>query len=217
MYNSKEKGIIVALDGISHKKALKLANQLKGKVWGFKVNDLLYDKSEIIEELKSLGNLFVDVKLYDIPNTVSNSVRRLSARGADIITVHASGGLEMMQVAKKNAGGSKIIAVTVLTSLLNDSKDEVLRLAQEAIEAQVDGIVCSGLELDSLSNLKGADKLLKVVPGIRPNGRVESDDQSRVVTAKQAFDLGADYIVVGRPITQAEDPLKVLEQMISKM
>ena len=96
--------IIVALDGISEKEALRMAKILKGRVWGFKVNDLLFEDGRIIAKLKKFGNVFADAKLHDIPNTVGNSVARLSRAGADMITVHGSGGIEMMKAAKQSAG-----------------------------------------------------------------------------------------------------------------
>src|SRR3989338_11221623 len=96
--------IIIALDKISIKESLKIARDVTGLVWGFKINDLLFEDMKIIPWLKKFGRVFADVKLYDIPNTVSNSVKKLSAQGANIITVHTSGGVEMMRAAKQNAG-----------------------------------------------------------------------------------------------------------------
>lgn len=206
------KKVIVALDGISAKKALKIARTLKGKVWGFKVNDLLYEDISIIRKLKKFGGVFVDVKLHDIPNTVLNTVRRLSKLKTDFITVHASGGTEMMKVAKKNAGQAKIVAVTTLTS----SKDShnVLNLVKDALKAGVDGIVCSGLELRAISRIRGTKALLKIIPGIRPKSYKKSDDQFRKVTPSRAIKLGADYLVIGRPITKSKDPLKTLLKIV---
>ena len=188
--------IIVALDGISEKEALRIARLLKGLVWGFKVNDLLFESLGVIVKLKKFGNVFADAKLYDIPNTVTNSVRKLSTTGADMITVHASGGVEMMKAAKRSAGKSKILAVTVLTSFQGNQKKMVLKLVRDAEKAGLDGIVCSGLELKYLAKFS----LLKVVPGIRPKDYNKKDDQKRTVTAEEAVKLGADYLVIGRPI-----------------
>ncbi|MEQ1500025.1 MAG: orotidine-5'-phosphate decarboxylase [Parcubacteria group bacterium] len=195
------KQIIVALDGMSKKDAVKIAQILKGKVWGFKVNDLLHEDTSIIKELKKYGKVFADVKLYDIPNTVANSVRRLSKHGVDIITVHASGGIEMMQAARKESGKSKIIAVTVLTSSKLKYKNEVLDLVKDSIKTQMDGIVCSGHELDSIHKIKGSGSLIKVVPGIRPSWYKTKDDQVRKMSPKQVIDFGASFLVIGRPIT----------------
>ena len=178
-------------------RAFKIAKKLSGKVWGFKVNDLLYDPSFKIKNLKKFGRVFADVKLYDIPNTVANSVRQLSRQGVDIITVHASGGIEMMRAAKQVARKSKIIAVTVLTSFKGEHGKEVLKLAKDARGAGVDGIVCSAHELKYLKNIK----LLRIVPGIRPSWYGKKDDQRRSATPEEAIALGADYLVIGRPIT----------------
>lgn len=204
--------VIVALDGISEKKALQIAKILKGRVWGFKVNDLLFEKGDIIRKLKKFGNVFADAKLYDIPSTVANSVRRLSASGADFITVHGRGGVGMMKAAKRNALRSKIFAVTVLTSHEENSK-EVARLVRDALTAGVDGIVCSGHDLLSIRRIPGSKSLLKIVPGIRPVWYKKKDDQKRTITPKEAIELGADYLVIGRPILNARDPIRALVDM----
>ena len=205
------KKIIVALDGMKMKEAIEIAKILKGKVWGFKLNDLLYEDISIIKKLKKYGGVFADVKLHDIPNTVKNSTKRLSSHGVEIITVHASGGIPMMKSAKKNSGKSKIIAVTVLTSSKLKSKKEVLDLVKDAIKAKVDGIVCSGHELSSIIKINGSKRLLKIVPGIRPSWYKAKDDQKRKTAPKQALELGADYLVIGRPITESKNILKTFE------
>lgn len=209
------KKIIVALDGIKISEAIRIARILEGKVWGFKVNDLLHKDSDIIKKLKRYGRVFADAKLYDIPNTVSNTVKVLSKNGADIITVHAQGGIEMMQSAKKSAGKSKIIAVTVLTSKKTKSNREVLGLVQDAISAGIDGIVCSGNELESIKSLPGSLKMIKVVPGVRPAGYDSKDDQVRTVTPNQALINGANLIVIGRPITKSKNILNTFNKIIS--
>ena len=193
--------IIVALDGISKKNALSIARKLKKTVWGFKINDLLFEDPKIVKELKRYGKVFADAKLYDIPNTVKNSVQRLSKLGADIITVHASGGVAMMRVAKEAAGKSKIVGVTVLTSQPGNQKKSVLKLAKEAQSAGLDGVVCSAQELPYLSRIK----LLKIVPGIRTVWYKTGDDQRRTATPKEAIKAGADLIIIGRPITESKD------------
>src|SRR3989344_4451579 len=201
--------VIIALDGILPHKALTIARKLKGSVWGFKVGDLLYDDSSIISKLKKFGNVFADVKLYDIPNTVANSVKKLAAQGANIITVHTSGGVEMMRAAKQNAGKSKIIGVTVLTSQNSKhTKKEVLKLAKTAHSAGLWGIVCSGHELRMLNKQPGVKKMIKVVPGIRPLSYIKKDDQKRKITPRDAINAGADFLVIGRPITGARNPVK---------
>ena len=116
MEESKNK-IIVALDNLSSQSALEIAASLSGLVWGFKITDLLFESTNIISQLKKFGHVFADAKLHDIPKTVENEVKKLSALGADLITVHAAGGYEMMLAAKSAAEQSQIVAVTVLTSL----------------------------------------------------------------------------------------------------
>ncbi|MEK7134633.1 MAG: orotidine-5'-phosphate decarboxylase [Patescibacteria group bacterium] len=207
--------IIVALDGMSATKALRLAGKLSGHVWGFKVNDLLFDDPRIIKKLKKFGGVFADAKLHDIPNTVGNSVRRLSGLGADIITVHTSGGIEMMKAAKRVSGKSKIIAVTVLTSQKLSARKKVLDLARDAVAAGVDGIVCSGHELSAVKKIKGIGERLIIVPGVRPLWYAKKDDQRRTMTPDKALSLGADHIVIGRPITEAKDPLIAVRSLSS--
>lgn len=212
--------IIVALDGITEKEALTIASHLKGMVWGFKVTDLLFGNTQLIRELKKSGKVFADAKLYDIPNTVDNSVRRLSRMGADLITVHASGGIEMMKAAKAAAGRTKIAGVTVLTSLGGPAaqvKQSVIELAQQALLADLDAIICSGQELEVLKSDESFIQLLKIVPGIRPSWFKENDDQKRTVTPSEAVCRGADMLVIGRPVIRSKDPVKVVEKILVEL
>lgn len=234
----KKGPIIIPLDGMDKNKALEMAEKLSGMVWGFKVNDLLdpYGVS-IISELKKYGNVFADPKLHDIPNTVANRIKKYVAVKADLITVHASGGIEMMRAAvgasdkigiMKAAAGieeySQILAVTILTSLDEDTthniygspvKAKVLQLARDAKLANVDGIVCSAKELGMLSKHEELARLTKVTPGIRPDwyqAEAKKEDQKRVMTPAEAIKLGADLLVIGRPITKADDPVEAVER-----
>ena len=204
--------IIIALDGISQKKALQIAKMMKGFVWGFKLNDLLFNNTSIIHKLKKFGKVFADAKLHDIPNTVSNSVKKLSMAGADMITVHASGGVEMMKSAKKSSGQSKILAVTLLTSKKNNPI-EITRLTKDVVKVGVDGIVCSGNNLLPIKRIFKSKSLLKVVPGVRPKWYKKKDDQRRIITPKKAIELGADYLVIGRPILNVKNPLDALDKL----
>lgn len=207
----KNKQVIVALDGMKREQALLTAWTLASSVWGFKVNDLLITHGiDIIRDLKCIGRVFADPKLYDTPTTVANSISRLSESGADFITVHASGGKEMMQAALENAGDSKILAVSILTSMDNaqvqetyfKSVDEtVWDLSHCAYEVGVHGIVCASQDINMLKHMN----ILKVVPGIRSE---QIDDQKRIGNGE-----GADYIVVGRAITRSPDPLKALFEL----
>ena len=192
--------IIVSLDGITSKKAVEVAKKLKGLVWGFKVNDLLFEDDGIIRKLKRYGWVFADAKLHDIPNTVANSVEKLSRAGADMITVHASGGVEMMQSAVRQAKKrTKIIAVTVLTS--HKKSDNFKKLFKDIKLAGADGIVSSAHEL----KLFNKEKYLKIVPGIRPAWYGVKDDQKRTAGSKEAAVLGADYLFIGRPILNSKN------------
>ncbi len=163
-------------------------------------------------------NVFLDLKLHDIPNTVAGAVRSLLPLGADMLTIHASGGAKMIEAAAKAAAEGakppKILAVTVLTSLdasalaetgvAGGPAQQVLRLARLALANGADGLVCSAHEISRLRDAFG-DKPILVVPGIRPVGAALGD-QARVMTPEEAVAAGADYIVVGRPITGATNP-----------
>jgi orotidine-5'-phosphate decarboxylase len=163
--------------------------------------------------------LFLDLKLHDIPNTVAGAVRSLAPLGVKMLTVHAAGGAAMIAAAREaaevsGAGRPKILAVTVLTSLdasalasvgvAGGATQQVLRLGRLALAAGADGLVCAAHEIAVLRDAFGETPIL-VVPGIRPEG-AEVGDQARVMTPRAAIDAGADYIVVGRPITRAADP-----------
>lgn len=216
-----EKRIIVALDGIPREDALELAKTLSGLVWGFKVNDLLVECGiEIVSALKEYGGVFADAKLHDIPNTVSNGVKRLQGAGADLITIHASGGAKMIAAAAQAAGEARILAVTVLTSLGEDDSqgifgrspaEAVLGFARLARSSGASGIVCSSHELTLLGEDQELADLLKVIPGIRPRWYATADDQKRVKGPAQALQEGADLLVIGRPITKHEDPAQAVE------
>jgi len=162
--------------------------------------------------------VFLDLKLHDIPNTVAGAVRALAPLGVGMLTVHASGGGAMVEAAVRAAAAQairpKILAVTVLTSLdasalsatgiAGGAKQQVLRLARLALAEGADGLVCSAHEISVLRDAFGEAPVL-VVPGIRPEGSA-AGDQARVMTPQEAVQAGADYIVVGRPITEAADP-----------
>jgi orotidine-5'-phosphate decarboxylase len=220
--------IAVALDGMSEGAAIALARQLGDAVWGFKVNDLLLRAgTALIPRLRHYGHVFCDPKLHDIPHTVAHDVRALVTAGADLITVHCSGGHAMLQAALEAAEGhARIIGVTVLTSLdagqvaaVYDASTEetVGRLARLALHAGLDGLVCSPQELPLLTQVDADGRLLRVTPGIRPADYALPDDQRRITTPAAALDGGSDLLVIGRPITGADDPVAACAALIASL
>jgi orotidine-5'-phosphate decarboxylase len=220
--------ILVALDLPEAPRALHLAQGLAPHVGGFKVGLelLMAEGPGVIDEVAALGlPVFADVKLHDIPNTVSAASRELGRRGARWLTVHGWGGAEMIAAAVAGldegaTGAAGVLVVTVLTSLDSESLsavgidrevgDQVARLSELAAGAGAEGVVCA---VGEISRVKGADPDLTVItPGIRPSGSVE-DDQKRPATLEAALAAGADWVVVGRPITRATDPVEAARKM----
>ncbi len=173
---------------------------------------------EIVSYLKDLGHsVFLDLKLHDIPNTVKSAMKVLSQLGVDMINVHAAGGVEMMKAAREGLGKeAKLIAVTQLTSTSEEQmrdfqniqtslQESVIHYAKKTAEAGLDGVVCSAQEVQLIKQATNPD-FICLTPGIRPAGAAVGD-QKRVMTPADAYQIGSDYIVVGRPITQAEDPV----------
>ncbi len=210
--------IYVALDTTDLTNAIALAKRLEGHVGGLKLGLEFFAAhgAHGVHQVQAAVQLpiFLDLKLHDIPNTVACAVQALSGLHPAILTVHAAGGRAMMEDAKAAAPPeTKVVAVTVLTSLdsgdlrtigvANDEHGQVERLTELAREAGLDGVVCSGHEVAA------AKRVWKngffVVPGVRPAG-VVAGDQKRVTTPRGAIDAGASILVIGRPITQAEDP-----------
>ncbi len=212
--------VIIPLDVSSVSGALALVDQLGDEADFYKIGFELYTRGglEVVRELVSRDKrVFLDIKLHDIPNTVARAVEAASDLGVDLLTLHASGGPRMMEAAAEaRSGHLKLLGVTVLTSMTTDEmasvwgrkislvRDEVFRLANLGKEAGLDGIVSSALEASWIRQKLGPSFLI-VTPGIRPAGS-NSDDQNRVATPKEAVRSGADFLVIGRPITQADDP-----------
>lgn len=172
----------------------------------------------VVRYLKSLGHsVFLDLKLHDIPNTVKSAMKVLSQLGVDMTNVHAAGGVEMMKAAREGLGTqAKLIAVTQLTStsesqmqdfqnIQTSLQESVIHYAKKTAEAGLDGVVCSAQEVQLIKEATNPD-FICLTPGIRPAGAAVGD-QKRVMTPADAYQIGSDYIVVGRPITQAEDPV----------
>jgi orotidine-5'-phosphate decarboxylase len=210
--------IFVAIDTPDAARAQAVARRVRDHVGGLKLGLEFFcaNGRHGVREMAELGlPIFLDLKLHDIPNTVAKAVQALASLAPAVLTVHAGGGRAMLEDAKAAAHPStKVVAVTMLTSLDasdlaatgigGSAHDHVVRLTELAREAGVDGIVCSGEEVAAARKL-WADGFL-VVPGVRlPDGVVA--DQKRVVTPRAAVDAGASILVVGRPITQAEDPV----------
>ena len=173
---------------------------------------------EIVSYLKDLGHsVFLDLKLHDIPNTVKSAMKVLSHLGVDMTNVHAAGGVEMMKAAREGLGKeAKLIAVTQLTSTSEEQmrdfqniqtslQESVIHYAKKTAEAGLDGVVCSAQEVKLIKEATSKD-FICLTPGIRPAGAAVGD-QKRVMTPADAYHIGSDYIVVGRPITQATDPV----------
>lgn len=226
--NHNDPKIIVALDYADAASALKLVNQLDPALCRLKVGKELFTAAgpQFVTQLAhSNFGVFLDLKFHDIPNTVAKACSAASNLGVWMLNVHASGGLEMMQAANQAVQSSAtqplLIAVTVLTSMNQSSLNQigihtdlathVLNLATLTQQAGLDGVVCSALEAKMLRAQLGNDFCL-VTPGIRP-ANVNQDDQSRVVTPADALKNGSSYLVIGRPITQAINPLKALEEI----
>lgn len=220
-----ENPVFCALDTPRVDMALSQAKNLSGLIGGVKLGleFFLANGPASIKEMHKAGlPIFLDLKLHDIPNTVAGAVRSLANLGVDIITIHTQGGPSMMRAAVDSANEEaaklgltppKIIGVTILTSLddgdlskmgVNHSvEDQVLNLASLAKASGLDGVVCSPLEIKAIRQELGQEFKL-IVPGIRPEG-ASAGDQKRVLSPKQAVDAGADILVIGRPITKADD------------
>jgi orotidine-5'-phosphate decarboxylase len=221
--------IIVALDVPSSKEARALLEQLRDRVGFFKIGLQLYtaEGAEIVRAVLSTGGkVFLDLKLHDIPNTVARAVESANALGVQMLTIHLSGGAEMVRAAcDTKKSDMSILGVTVLTSstdatlrevgINNPVDEQVLRLARLGVQNGVDGIVASAHEIKSLRAEFG-HKIKIVVPGVRPIW-AEAGDQKRTMTPREATDAGADYLVIGRPITAAGDPREALERILNEI
>ncbi len=231
--------IFVALDYPKASDALAMAEKLAPLGISYKVGMQLFyaEGMSIVQQLRAYGKtVFVDLKLHDIPNTVAGSVDSLVRQGVDFLNVHTQGGCEMMQAAVQSAqavaktsgnAAPKVIGVTLLTSLNESALTEFLlvngvsvneyvqHLALQAKKAGLDGVVCSAQEASAIRAACGPDFLL-VTPGIRPAG-ADEQDQSRVITPAQALKNGSDYLVIGRPITGAANPLEATQRILDEM
>jgi orotidine-5'-phosphate decarboxylase len=219
--------IIFALDVSSHEEAMRLVEQLDGEIKFFKVGLQLFLAGwfTTIDAIIKRGNkVMVDLKFFDIPETVKLAVDQLKNRGVTFATVHGNDPILRAAVQDKNESSLKILAVTVLTSFCEDDmremgmtgsiQDLVLLRSRKALEIGCDGVVSSALEAHPLRNALGENFLI-VTPGIRPGANIEDDDddQRRISTAKAAIINGADHVVIGRPIRNSKDPIALIKKL----
>ena len=221
--------IIVALDVATKTQALALVEQLRAEISFFKIGLQLYtaEGPEIVRAVLASGaRAFLDLKLHDIPNTVARAVESARNLGVQMLTVHLSGGLEMVRAATSaRSNNMSILGVTVLTSSTEEAlseigisdkvENQVLRLAKLGVAAGIDGVVASPHEIKRLRGQFG-DKIKIVVQGIRPTW-ADPGDQKRFMTPRAAIEAGADYIGIGRPITSHKDPRDAVAKILSEL
>ena len=219
------KKIIVALDNSDLKETIKLVKSLKNDVFAFKIGYQFFFNFglEGYKKIYSISpKIFLDLKLHDIPNTVKNGILALIKIKPLLTTIHISGGDEMMKISKIKKNNTKILGVSILTSMDNTQTKKyynqnnlsqlVRKFAIFARENKLDGVVCSPKEIREIRKATGKNFII-VTPGIRIDNQIKNDDQKRVETPQNAIKMGANYLVIGRPITEAEDPLKVLKKI----
>lgn len=232
MTNSKSCQLILALDLETRDDALAMLDQIGSSLRWVKIGLQLFTAygPDFVREVADRGyHVFLDLKLHDIPNTVAKSVQSIAHLPVDLLTLHASGGAEMLEWANKAradyAPNLNLLAVTVLTSMnaaqlnalnINATPEEqVMHLAGHSLEAGVQGLVCSSLELNPLRKRFGGDPLI-VTPGIRPAGSA-ADEQKRIMTPRDAAAAGSSYIVVGRPILKAPSPAQAAQAIQAEL
>ena len=222
MFNKK---VIVALDSNDINKTINLVKTLRKDVYAFKIGYEFFFNFGLngYKKIYSIcPKIFLDLKLHDIPNTVKNGINALAKIKPLLTTIHISGGDQMMLSSKSKKNFTKILGVSVLTSLnskqtkkyYNESNVSVLvkKFAKLAKKNKLDGVVCSPKEIKYIRKQIGKNFII-VTPGIRINNKIKKDDQKRIETPRKAIEMGANYLVIGRPITQAKDPLKVLKEI----
>ena len=217
--------IIVAIDETNYERASEVIESLDPKKCMVKIGSVAFNAigHKVIRFAAEKGfEIFLDLKLHDIPNTVKKSIKGLSSLPIKMLTIHTSGGKDMMKAAMEAASGTqiKVFGVTALTSLNNDDTNQIFQRSTSeqvnamldlAEEAGIDGVVCSPHELELVSKRN----FLSITPGIRL--QESNDDQKRVMTPREATDLGADYLVIGRPITASKDIKKSLNEIYQSL
>jgi len=222
MFNKR---VIVALDSNDINKTINLVKTLRKDVYAFKIGYEFFFNFGLngYKKIYSIcPKIFLDLKLHDIPNTVKNGLNALAKIKPLLTTIHISGGDQMMLSSKPKKNFIKILGVSILTSLnskqtkkyYNESNVSVLvkKFAKLAKKNNLDGVVCSPKEIKYIRKQIGKNFII-VTPGIRINNKIKKDDQKRIETPRKAIEMGANYLVIGRPITQAKDPLKVLKEI----
>ncbi|MEH6627104.1 MAG: orotidine-5'-phosphate decarboxylase [Motiliproteus sp.] len=229
---SKDPKIIVALDYPSQQLAIGMASRLDPSLCRVKVGKELFTRSGplVVESLQKMGfEVFLDLKFHDIPNTTAKAVLAAAELGVWMVNVHASGGQRMMEAAMNEISSFSqrplLIAVTVLTSMeasdlhqigvAGSPLDQVCNLAKLTQSSGLDGVVCSAQEVSALRTIVGQEFKL-VTPGIRP-ADASIGDQKRIMTPADAIQAGSDYLVIGRPITQSEHPVAVMEKICAEL
>ena len=222
MFNKR---VIVALDSNDINKTINLVKTLRKDVYAFKIGYEFFFNFGLngYKKIYSIcPKIFLDLKLHDIPNTVKNGINALAKIKPLLTTIHISGGDQMMLSSKPKKKFTKVLGVSVLTSLnskqtkkyYNESNVSILvkKFAKLAKKNKLDGVVCSPKEIKYIRKQIGKNFII-VTPGIRINNKIKKDDQKRIETPRKAIEMGANYLVIGRPITQAKDPLKVLKEI----
>ena len=210
--------LIVALDVDTFQQAAALVRATRDVVDVFKVGNQLFTRlgPRILALLHEQGKeCFLDLKFHDIPSIVAKAVESATALKVSMLTVHACGGAEMLKAAAAVPNHPRLLGVTVLTSVSGDVRAEVLRLAKLAKECGLDGVIASPHEIRSIREAMGEEFLI-VTPGIRP-AKTKTDDQERVMTPAETIAAGANYIVVGRPIIEADDPARAAANIATEI
>ena len=224
-----DRKIIVALDNNDLDVSINLVDKIKSEVFAFKIGYEFFLNFGLdgYRSIKNKNvNIFLDLKFHDIPNTIKHGIKAITDLNPYFTTVHIAGGDEMLKMAFLNKKKIKILGVTALTSLNNhqiqkyylraNAKKLVNDYVSYAIKNRIDGIVCSPHEIKAVKKLSG-NNLLIVTPGIRPSSYKKNDDQKRIMSPGEAISLGANYLVIGRPITKSSDPIKEIVSINSEI
>ena len=224
-----QKKIIVALDSDNLKNAISFVNNLKNDVYAFKIGYEFFLNFGI-NGYKSIQQknvkIFLDLKLHDIPNSVKSGIDAITKLNPYFTTIHITGGDEMQKIANSSKKNVKVLGVSILTSIDSAQAEKyynekninnlVGKFVKSSLENKLDGVVCSPLEIELVKKISSG-KLIIITPGIRPENYNKNDDQKRFMSPKKAVNLGANYLVIGRPITQSSNPLLEIKSINSSI